>query len=67
MNDSVNKSNENIKNLYKEFFNAGQVGLLNKFEFSKEKIVSAKGCLLFTESERNSRLNFRVWYPKSRI
>ena len=50
MNDSVNKSNENIKNLYKEFFNAGQVGLLNKFEFSKEKIVSAKGCLLFTES-----------------
>ena len=50
MNDSVNKSNENIKNLYKEFFNAGQVGLLNKFEFSKEKIVTAKGCLLFTES-----------------
>ena len=50
MNDRINKSNDDIKNLYKEFFNAGQVGLLNKFEFSKEKIISAKGSSLFTES-----------------
>ncbi len=40
MNDRINNSNDDIKNLYKEFFNFGQVGLLNKFEFSKEKIIS---------------------------
>ena len=35
-----NKSNKEIKELYKNFFNIGQVGLLDKFEFSKEKIHS---------------------------
>lgn len=45
-----NKSNKEIKSLYKNYFNIGQVGLLEKFEFSKEKIEKAKGCYLFTES-----------------
>ena len=49
--DSQNhKSNKEIKNLYKNYFNIGQVGLLDKFEFSKEKILKAKGCYLYTES-----------------
>ena len=44
------KSNKEIKELYKNYFNIGQVGLLDKFEFSKEKISKAKGCYLFTKS-----------------
>ena len=44
------KSNKEIKELYKNFFNIGQVGLLDKFEFSQEKVVRAQGCFIFTES-----------------
>ena len=50
MVDKNNYSIDEIKNLYKLFFNSGQVGLLDKFEFSNEKISKAKGCYLFTES-----------------
>ena len=46
----MNYSNNEIKNLYKQFFNIGQVGLLDKFAFSEEKITKAKGCYLYTES-----------------
>lgn len=45
-------SNNEIKNLYKQFFNIGQVGLLDKFAFSEETITKAKGCYLYTESGR---------------
>ena len=46
----MNYSNNEIKNLYKQFFNIGQVGLLDKFAFSQETITKAKGCYLYTES-----------------
>lgn len=46
----MNYSNKEIKNLYKQFFNIGQVGLLDKFAFSEETITKAKGCYLYTES-----------------
>ena len=45
-----NKSNKEIKELYKNFFNIGQVGLLDKFEFSKEKVLRAQGSFIYTES-----------------
>ena len=35
-----NKSNKEIKELYKNFFNIGQVGLLDKFEFSKDSSLA---------------------------
>ena len=44
------KSHKEIKELYKNYFNIGQVGLLDKFDFSKEKIIKAKGCYLYTSS-----------------
>ena len=50
MNDNNKKSNKEIKDLYKNYFNIGQVGLLDKFEFSKENIVKAKDCYIYTES-----------------
>tara|TARA_B100002019_G_scaffold275184_1_gene272828 strand:- start:6256 stop:7650 length:1395 start_codon:yes stop_codon:yes gene_type:complete len=45
-----NLPNEEIKELYKKYFNIGQVGLLDKFEFSKEKIVKAKGSYIYTSN-----------------
>ena len=45
-----NKSNKEIKDLYKNYFNIGQVGLLDKFEFSKEKVLRAQGSFIYTES-----------------
>ena len=46
--------NKEIKELYKNHFNIGQVGLLDKFEFSKEKIVKAKGSLYTPVMEKKS-------------
>jgi len=42
--------NKEIKELYKKYFNIGQVGLLDKFEFSEEKIVKAKGSYIYTSN-----------------
>lgn len=39
-----------IKKFYKDYFNKGQVSLLEKFTFSNEKIAYAKGCYITTES-----------------
>lgn len=50
MTKQFNNSNEEVKNLYKNFLNIGQVGLLDKFDFSGDKIVKAKKCTLYTES-----------------
>ena len=50
MINGYNNSNEDVKNLYKNFLNIGQVGLLDKFEFSEDKIVQAKKCTSYTES-----------------
>ena len=44
MTKQFNNSNEEVKNLYKNFLNIGQVGLLDKFDFSGDKIIKAKKC-----------------------
>ena len=50
MTKKFNTSNEEVKNLYKNFLNIGQVGLLDKFDFSEDRIIKAKKCTLYTES-----------------
>ncbi|MAV04668.1 MAG: hypothetical protein CMC31_03310 [Flavobacteriaceae bacterium] len=52
MINKYNNSNKDVKYLYKNFLNIGQVGLLDKFDFSEDKIVQAKKCTLYTESGR---------------
>ena len=60
--------NKEIKELYKNHFNIGQVGLLDKFEFSKEKIVKAKGSFIYTSNgEKNPRYYIWIWNTKSWI
>lgn len=49
-NDLSNLTVDKIKQLYKNYFNKGQVSLLGKLTFSNEKITQAKGCYITTES-----------------
>ena len=44
--------------MYKDYFNYGQVGLLDKFSFAKEEIIKAKGVYLESSSGKNIRCNF---------
>ncbi len=46
-------SNKELKKMYKDYFNKGQVSLLSKLAFSNEKIAHAKGCYISTESGLN--------------
>jgi len=41
---------KDIKKMYKDYFNYGQVGLLDKFSFAKEEIIKAKGVYLESSS-----------------
>ena len=53
MNKENNLNNltvDEIKELYKNYFNKSQVSLLGKLTFSNEKITQAKGCYITTES-----------------
>ena len=39
------KSHKEIKELYKNYFNIGQVGLLDKFDFQRKKLLKQKAVI----------------------